>query len=991
MSVKNSTIPSFPRTFVQDFPSPSSVEKEQNGNSSQLSPNEFFADSTYLQIDDQGVNRFTKLRENTSLSTIHTWLGHNARDIARKTRKISVKDARLINQNSKTTIFEIDEEHLIEFKVSNTARETLQQLAKTNNFTQTSNELGFREHFLAKIKGNLTHSISKENAKKIDEFFKTDVFQIHQIFDRACTEKINQGIEKQNNFDELTRITFDIQSQNKVQELDPPIRTKISKMIGYTIYSSPSTISIRNAVAINQILQLKIFEFSVEKISTLPFTNEECDQLNKLIAEKIKAGRSQSSIIQDLDVHDSEFRPLREGKQKVINLATAIKIQNYFNTKLFDFEKILNEALADALHFYESNKMALPAPKKQKINDQEKIPAKSNLSPSSVEKEQNVNSSQLSPNEFFADSTYFRIDDQAVNRFTKLRENTRLSTIHAWLGHSAKEIARKTRKISVKDARLINQNSETTIFEIDEKHLIEFKVPDAARKTVQQLAKTYNFKITSEELGFESNFLHKIKKNLTHSISIENAKKIDEFFEKDVFCIHQIFDRACTENINGGIEKQSLGNSDKLIRITFDTQSQNKVTELDPSIKTKISKLIGTSIYRPKLTISIRDAVVINQVSKLKIFEFSVEKISTFPFTNEACSQLNELIKKNRTKVALGDLIKDLDIPYHEINSLLKGKDKKIYLATAIKIENYFKIKLFDFNKVLSQALTDALHFYSKIPAEEKEEISQPSTKKRRSHELFGEEKAVPSPKKQKINAQEKIPATEEMLVSTDSNADGSDLAYPQSTLGITTQQLSPTETQAWPTPHTAVEDDSSPESTLVLTRNPETTDETSDQQQSFSWTNDEWMPLSIDDAIQANREESESFDPSLPNYNFTTNFASSTSNDPELAYTQSTPGITPQQLSPRTETQAWLTPNPAVEDNSSPELNLVPTRKDETTENISDQQQSLSWNSEGGMPLSSDDPIPEFDPFSPNYNFSTNSESNTNDPELDFPFFSNE
>ena len=416
-------------------------------------------------------------------------------------------------------------------------------------------------------------------------------------------------------------------------------------------------------------------------------------------------------------------------------------------------------------------------------------------SPPSVENEQNGNNSQLSPNEFFADSTYLQIDDGAADRLSQLIVNIPVSTISSWLGHNPGYLSGKTHTISVKDARLINQNSKTNIFEIDEKDIIKFKVAGAARKNLQRLNETRPLKGAATELGFGANYITRIKNNETHSISKIKATKINEFFKSDVFCIHQIFDRSCTENIDREIKKQTLGNFDEFTYIAFDKQSQDKVKEFDSVTKTKISKFAG-NIRHYNETISVRNAFIVNKVSESQIFEFSVEKITSLPVTNDCKDQFNKLIAKKikNEKCSLRSISTGLGFTFSVFNSIRNGKQKTIYITLAKKINNYFNTKLFDLEKIMSQAQTDALHFYESLigpldtPSQEKEKISQTSKKRTSS----GEEKTQPSLKKQKICSNDPPPVLIEIQKLPSSNTDVSNFAFPESTLDIVARQLLP-------------------------------------------------------------------------------------------------------------------------------------------------------------------------------------------------------
>ena len=247
---------------IQEFNS-SSVEDED---SLELPEHESFADSTYLKINDHSVKLFRELQKSMSAPMIYSWIGGDKTQgiLHQTTKRISVKDARLVNEYSGTTIFELDEKDVIELKISDSARNTLQKLnGNGSNFSQASVELGFQHYFLSRIKNGRSSSISKTTAQKIDEYFNTDVFRIHQIFIWASAESIHDAVMRGNinNSDEFTIIKFDRKSQNAVKNLEPSTRLEISKIIGTTLQNYYATISIKNAVVVNQISGLKILNF----------------------------------------------------------------------------------------------------------------------------------------------------------------------------------------------------------------------------------------------------------------------------------------------------------------------------------------------------------------------------------------------------------------------------------------------------------------------------------------------------------------------------------------------------------------------------------------------------------------------------------------------------------------------------------------------------------------------------------------------------------
>ncbi len=339
----------------------------------------------------------------------------------------------------------------------------------------------------------------------------------------------------------------------------------------------------------------------------------------------------------------------------------------------------------------------------------------------------------------FAESTYLKIDEQAAKRLCDLKIETGLSEIISWIGFQRSYLIRNSDKISIRDARLINDHSEQPIFEIDKDHLVEFKVTEAARNTLELLYKEDCY--DKEELETPPAFLYKIITRHTLSISKKNADKIDEFFHKDVFGSHQIFESACAEDIK---KKQNRIDNDKLTLIKYDKKSKEKVRKFDSATNTKISNIIGSIMYQSHYSsINVRNALVVNKVSGSEIFNFSVANLKYVPISDDTHDRFStSLENKTKTgKVTMRDIERRLKLPKSCLCGIKKRKNNRILYSTADKLNKYFKKKIFDFKQILQDAQQEATRFYeSSLPIDTKSETPVSSAQKRKLSQTTIEE-----------------------------------------------------------------------------------------------------------------------------------------------------------------------------------------------------------------------------------------------------------
>ena len=355
----------------------------------------------------------------------------------------------------------------------------------------------------------------------------------------------------------------------------------------------------------------------------------------------------------------------------------------------------------------------------------------------------------------FAESTYLKIDEQAAKRLQDLKIETGVAKIISWIGFQRRYLIKKSDKISIRDARLINDHSKQPIFEIDKNLLVGFKVTESARKTLELLNKE-DFS-DKKKLKISATLLSKIISGQTLSISKENADKIENFFGKDVFGSHQILKCACTEELK---KKQSRIDNDKLTLIKYDEKSKKSVGKFNSATNTKISNIIGKVIYKSHYEqISVRNALVVNKVSGSKIFTFSIANLEYVPISDDTHDRFTtSLEEKKAQNVSMRAIELELDLSYSLLHEVTNKKHKQILFSTADKLNKYFEKKIFDFEQILLDAQQEAIRFYeSSLGIETKNETAESSAKKRKLSEPIIEE-GQPVKKQKKELEETQIP-----------------------------------------------------------------------------------------------------------------------------------------------------------------------------------------------------------------------------------------
>jgi hypothetical protein len=761
-------------------PSISDVESESESEEqtqNELPLDEPFADCTYLKIDEKAAERLKELKQEVSISEILTWISRGKcakKDCLRGTSdKISIREARIINERSNRKIFEIDINNLTEIKVIESVQTILAKLNKKHNFTKISLTLKSDRDYLRSIKRGAISYISKEDAEKIESHFKKNIFRIHNIFERACTE--NLSVTK-TEIDLLTFIKIDKETRKKLDNLDDATKLKINRILKTHLFSkNPSfkEISARHAVIVNKISETVICELSVDNLAYLPCSNEAQCQIKEKIRKKNSRVRR---IAKDLKIPESTIRALMKGTRKSISYENAIKINQFLeNPDLFAFKKILEDAEANATDFYNSlqakdqvklldsstRKRTTPETipeeepshlvKKKKPNPNESIDSDDNSSTSS---EDHVD--EKSQNGPFADSTYMKIDEKAAERLEKLKQKVGTTKIFTWIdntGHNRNHcIHGENNKISIREARLINAQADERIFKPTVDNLLEFKVIDSARKILKELNEKSDFKSVCNELGFDDGYLKRIKKGRLKNISKKDAKKIERHFKRDIFSFSKIFKWAIKEKLG-----KIILDSDLLTMIKIDQPSNARLNDLSDSIKSKIKKSIGFQ-FNTNIKTSVRKCVVINEISGSQTVDISTKNLDSVPCPKEVQDRIAKLFKQKHPNdnFPLTHRFPNSTLTYRKLKLLMDGGRKSVDVNTAGQVNDFFDMPIFDFGKIIADAKDDALHFYNSFPKTEEIEATTSSTKKRKSSETTPEEEFSPV-KKKKPNPEESI------------------------------------------------------------------------------------------------------------------------------------------------------------------------------------------------------------------------------------------
>jgi hypothetical protein len=370
-------------------------------------------------------------------------------------------------------------------------------------------------------------------------------------------------------------------------------------------------------------------------------------------------------------------------------------------------------------------------------------------------------SSKLPPNETFADSTYLKINGKSAKLLGELKSKVGISKIFEWIGygHYNKKhyLYREGEggKIPMRDARLINENANQTIIGTDDlEDLVVIKVINAAQNSLASYNKKINFSEASTKLEFHPNYLFQIKDGNILKISVKKAKKIEEFFGgAEIFCIRQIFDRARQESIR----LEGVKGCDLLTTIELNETSRREIDKFPHNAKVKLRKLIGSKQFYLNQAISLRNAIVINEIADSKIVDYSVEILKKIPCLKEVQEKISDLFEEKQKEKNFSS--KRLQSIHHislkTMRAIIEGKQKQVSYETAVNFNTYFgDDRLFDFAVIIEEGKKEALAFYNQ-KLQSLQETDSPKkchAMKRKANQTIKEEEAAPDMKRQKTD-----------------------------------------------------------------------------------------------------------------------------------------------------------------------------------------------------------------------------------------------
>jgi hypothetical protein len=373
-------------------------------------------------------------------------------------------------------------------------------------------------------------------------------------------------------------------------------------------------------------------------------------------------------------------------------------------------------------------------------------------------------------------TTFLKIGAQAGKQIDKLKEKFTIFKVCDWLGgghRSPKHYLRtKTGEISVKDIRLIKQNSEISIVKLEANDDITVEVTKSARNILIELNKKKEFKSACEIMGFEGNYLKKIKNGGISSISKGDADIIEEHFGTSIFYVSEIFNRACAESIEEPFEPDLL--------TTFKTgpNIKEKYHALPALTRSRIRKSLSAKTVKQLCytsSISARTAFIINEISK-DFINTSVENLDSVAYSKEIQEQFIGLLKSNDSFTSrIAQMSKTARIT---IEGMQNGRKRSISYDVAKNLNGILPQSLFDFTKIIDEAKQKALEFYKQQIDEEENLSTRSSAKKRKAvavtsaNEIVTDEKIVHQNKKQKVGHPQ--PAEEQLDLDAPMDFDAS-------------------------------------------------------------------------------------------------------------------------------------------------------------------------------------------------------------------------
>jgi len=368
-----------------------------------------------------------------------------------------------------------------------------------------------------------------------------------------------------------------------------------------------------------------------------------------------------------------------------------------------------------------------------------------------AESEEMIEEIKLCPNEPLIDSTFITIDEKSAKRIKKLVERVGLYNIFSWIGKSHwtpnHYLRGKSDTISFREARIINGHSEKQIININEANLKEFKVIELARIHLRALNKKHDFSEICKKLKFKDNYLEKIKDGRISNITKEDAKTFESHFGgRDIFCMSKILEQAKSEKIMEIIHDPDLLASIKI--------EDNKLTNLDSTIKSSIIKAAPSFRFNTRNKTSIRNCILINELSHDKIIDISVANLVSVPCPPKIQDEIFDVFqtKYPNSRFTVRQKVGKSELTYRKLKFLMDGMTRSVEINTAKQVNLALGQDIFNFEEILKNAKDAALRFYNSLQISKEVNPSTPSAKKRKTSEISAEEEITPPLKKAKTN-----------------------------------------------------------------------------------------------------------------------------------------------------------------------------------------------------------------------------------------------
>jgi len=340
-----------------------------------------YATSTFVYIGPETRKKLAKAVQKHGQRNFRKWLGAYPvwlRDISKEQSKeteISVWEARIIEQKAKKKIFDFDEENISRFVVNDEIRK---QLGLLNGVTEMSfydicDSLGIPVGQLERLMDGKSSSILKSDAEKFNEYFSKDnayrkilkgekLFDPGRILQRALAESIEEKKVKDRyeeffiKIEDAHRGEFNPLNKSKKQKESIKVALKELRMLfgGNKVYKmfNPlckkpiKTISIKEALKINQVARKKIFIFNENSVASFPLAASQLDLFKEVIEDNYNESTKECKKLRSiyLRIINDVRKTVRGEKAKEINRLSQIVA----GKDIFPLETMIAEAVRNA-------------------------------------------------------------------------------------------------------------------------------------------------------------------------------------------------------------------------------------------------------------------------------------------------------------------------------------------------------------------------------------------------------------------------------------------------------------------------------------------------------------------------------------------------------------------------------------------------------------------------------------------------------------------